>query len=811
VSILELQRFFLTAAAIFCSGSLAWGAPPTGIDFDEGVKPFLGLYCSRCHNSERTKGGINLEIFSAEIDFFRHLERAEEVIEALDHAVMPPEDAPRHPTPELAGKVADWIRWKLDHFDPEEFKHPGYLPSHRLTRTQYRNTIRDLVGVGTEVADDLPTDEASHGFDVIGETQDMSAAHFERYLDAAGYVLDRAFPQEARTSRYEAEELPYVRQFGKDGEDEKVAFPDGADEHDITASEHLIYHTGGIALSHEFPQTGLYEFRLRVWGDRAEGAQRGPSLELKLDAHTVANIGMPSQGPDRSESPSVRVVVRGGMRDIKLDMKGMGVNPAAEDAAKRFNVAAIDFIEIVGPLTGSTEASADVRRRVIAVEPTDELPAREAARRSLAAFSERAFRRPVIDAEVERLMKFYDGASSRGASFDQAMKLALRAVLSSPNFLMHTEHEEATDEHYRLNAFELANRLSYFLWSSMPDEELSAAAADGSLLEPAKLEAQARRMLKDPKSLSLGENFAPQWLALGSLFAVHRDGKLHPNNLGERRFLHQEVVLFFDHLVREDRPIHELLDADYVIVNEWLAGHYEIPGVEGREFRKVMLNGETARRRGGVLGMAGVHLAISHPHDTNPPGRGKWVLDTLLGTPPPPPPPNVPELPKTGSKDMTLRERMTLHREDPNCAGCHRKIDPIGFALENYDQNGAWRDQENGKPLNVSGEMPGGAMIEGPAELRRFLLTEKREAFERNFSKRLLTYALRRGVEFYDEGAIREIISSLHENDARFSSAVIAIVQSFPFQYRQDPLKQTADLEPVGHPPAENPPTTPNQ
>ncbi len=799
---LRPHRWLLTVgAALAAGGSSGYAETGAGFGFEDGAKPFLSRYCSRCHNGERTRGGINLEMFATEADFYRHRQRAEEVIEALEHVAMPPEDAPRQPSAEVREKMAGWLRWKLDHFDPEEFKHPGHLASHRLTRTLYRHTLRDLVGMGMEVADDLPTDEPSHGFDVIGEIQDMSAAHLERYLDAANYVLDRAFPIESRTVKFEAEELPYLRQFGMTGEDEKVNFPQGAAEHEVTDGAHRIYHTGGVTLTHEFPQTGLYEFRVRLWGRRAEGVDRRPGLKLKLDAHTVAGMGIPSHGPDRAETPSSRVIVRGGMRDIKLDMEGMAVNMDAADPTMRFNVAALDFIEIIGPIKEPEEKAAATRERLIPVEPGEGVAPREAARRSLGQFAARAFRRPVADREVERLLAFYDRAAVEERGFDESMKLALKAVLVSPHFLMHIEREEAGGEPHRVTPFELANRLSYFLWSSMPDDELRAAANDGSLHDPAVLEAQTRRMLKDPKARSLAENFAPQWLGLGSLFAVHRDGDLHPNNLRERHFLHQEVVRFFDHVVREDRPIHDLISSDYAIVNDWLAKHYGLPEVEGQEFRKVDLGGEHAARRGGVLGMAGVYLSISHPNDTNPSGRGKWVLDTLLGTPPPPPPPDVPPLPKGGDdKNLTLRERMAIHSDDPSCAACHRKIDPIGFALENYDQNGRWRDKENGKPLDVSGEMPGGAKINGPLELRKFLLTEKRDAFERAFSTRLLTYALRRGLDFYDEGALREIMAALRQNDSHFSAAVVGIVQSYPFQFRQDPAAGTVSTPTGGSP-----------
>ena len=763
------------------------------LDFAKDARPFLDVYCAKCHNAEKSKGGINLDIFKDETSLYRHRARVEEVIEQLSITNMPPEDA-KQPDAALRRNVTDWLRWKLDHFEPNRFRNPGYMPSHRLTRTQYRNTIRDLVGTGMEVAEDLPTDEATFGFDQIGDVQEVSSVHLEKYLQSAAYVLDRVFVPPAKNWSFDPRKLAYVRQFGLSGDDEKVDFPVGAPEHEVTTNAHLLFHTGGVTFSHEFPHTGLYRFKVRLWGDKAEDAKRGPSLKLKLDAHRVGETGVPTQGAARIEEPVIKAVVRAGRHDIKLEMEGMGVATNATDMARRFNQVGLMSIEVIGPVVENEAKAKEILDNLLVVRPGPDIKPKDAARKIVATFAGKAFRRPLDRDEIERLLGFFDRASKRGDTFEDAIKLTLKAVLVSPDFLFHIEHDRSTREPYRVTDFELANRLAYFLWSSMPDAELMRVAANGTLHEPTVLEAQTRRMLKDAKSRALADNFAPQWLGLGSLFAVHRDGKFHPNNLREREDLREEVVSSFDHLVREDRPITELLEADYAFVNEALAKHYGLPEVKGREFRKVALTGDAAKRRGGVLGMAAVHLAVSHPKDTNPSGRGKWVLDVLLGTPPPPPPPNVPQLPKE-EKDgpkIPLRARLSQHRSDPNCAGCHAKIDPIGFALENYDNVGQWREEEAGKPLDVSGQMPGGRTINGPDELRKFLLTEKRALFRHNLTERLLTFALRRGLEFYDEGPVREIVLSVDREQDKVSALIVGVVKSFPFQFRQNPQMTSA-------------------
>ncbi len=805
----SLPLLLLTFAAVACaadadtkrvdliSDSLSDAARPgeqaelTGtksdLEFSRDARPFLDTYCAKCHNAEKAKGGINLDLFTDEVSLYRHRTLVNEVIGQLQHREMPPKDA-KQPEDAARTQLAEWLTWKLANVDYARFRNPGFMPSHRLTRRQYRNTIRDLIGVGMEAADDLPTDEATHGFDHIGDVQDVSAVHLEKYLVATNYILDRVFVPAAKTWTLDPRKMEYVRHFGLSGNDEKITFPADAPDHEITDRAHVIYYTGGVVFSHAFPDTGVYRFKLRVWGGKALHAEQGPKLSLKLDATEVAGRGVPTGGPEKIEVADFKTVVRAGRHDVKFEMENMGVSANATDLAQRLNRVGIESIEIVGPIVENESQAKTVLEGLLVARPGGELTPREAARRVLDRFAARAFRRPVTSSEVDGLLSFYDRASKRSDSYENSIKLALKAALMSPNFLFHLEQDRDTHQAYRIGDFELANRLSYFLWSSMPDDELFVLAAQGTLHEPEVLHAQTLRMLKDAKSRVLAQSFAPQWLGLGSLYAVAREGNFHTDR-GARRMLEDEVVNFFDYLIRENRPITELLNADYTFANESLAKHYGLKDVKGSEFRKVALTGEIAKQRGGVLGMSAVYLSVSHPKDTNPSGRGKWVLDVLLGTPPPPPPPDVPLLPKE-EKDapkLTLRERLSQHRADPNCASCHAKIDPIGFALENYDNVGAWRAQEAGKQLDVSGEMPGGTTINGPDDLRKYLVAEKRDLFRHHLVERLLTFALRRSLEFYDEGPVREISSAIAKEGDGATALVVAIVKSYPFQFRQNP------------------------
>ncbi len=425
--------------------------------------------------------------------------------------------------------------------------------------------------------------------------------------------------------------------------------------------------------------------------------------------------------------------------------------------------------------------------RFIVARPDGALTAEEAARRSIAAFARAAFRRPVEAGEVERLMRLFRRASARGDRFEDAVRLSLRAVLVSPGFLYLLERDRTDVQgSYRVSDHELACRLSYFLWSSMPDAKLAALADSGRLHEPGILELQVRRMLADPKSRAMAEDFAGQWLRVGSLADLAEpDKRLFPEYTPELRdAMVEEAVAYFQAILREDRPVLELLDSHYTFLNDRLARHYGIEGVAGPEFRRVELND---RRRGGVLGMAAMLTLTSYPRRTSPVLRGKWVLEELLGTPPPPPPAMVKSLPTDDRirNGLTFRQRLEMHRKRADCATCHSRLDPLGFGLENFDVLGRWRDQVQQKPVDASGKLTTGEEFVGPAALKTILVETKRELFVRNLVERMLAYALRRGVEYYDAPAVRQIMAELEAKDYRGAALVTAVVESFPFQYRR--------------------------
>ncbi len=437
-------------------------------------------------------------------------------------------------------------------------------------------------------------------------------------------------------------------------------------------------------------------------------------------------------------------------------------------------------------------AKADPARYVV-VWPGAGLSPEEAARRCIATFARRAFRRPVVAAEVDRLMGLFRRAAARGDGFEAAVRLALRAVLVSPGFLYLLERDRTDVQGpARVSDHELACRLSYFLWSSMPDQELADLADSDRLHEPEELEWQVRRMLADPRSRAMAEDFAGQWLRVGSLAELAEpDPRLFPEYTPElRAAMVEEVVAFFHAILREDRPVLELLDTQYTYLNERLAKHYGIEGVSGPEFRRVELKD---RRRGGVLGMAGVLTLTSYPRRTSPVLRGKWVLEELLGTPPPPPPPMIKALPTDDRirNGLTFRQRLETHRKRADCAACHARLDPLGFGLENFDVLGRWRDQVQQKPVDASGKLTSGEEFVGPVALKTILVETKRELFVRNLVERMLAYALRRGVEYYDTPAVKQVLAELEAKDYRGAALVTAVVESFPFQYRRNGATET--------------------
>jgi hypothetical protein len=588
--------------------------------FESDIRPVIERYCVRCHGEAKPKAGVNLARFKTGNSLRRNADLWQRVSDAVGERTMPPPSSKSaEPSDVEREKLVAAIEEILD--ASADGKDPGSSPIQRLTRQQYNNTIRDLLGVDTHPADDFPADGGGGaGFDNNASTLFVPPILMEKYLAAAADVLDKA--------------------------------------------------------------------------------------------------------------------------DAKL---------------WRF------------------------------AEPNDKVSADSAARVSLVEFSRRAFRRPVQPLEVDRFVTLFKRARERGLSYDAALKLACRAVLVSPNFLYLIESDQPAKEPYQVSDFELASRLSYFLWSSMPDDALYRLAARGTLHEPAVLEQETRRMLADPKARALAENFAGQWLRVGTLAqSVEPDRGVFPNYTPElRAAMIEEPIALFHAILREGASLLDLIDCRYSYVNEVLAKHYGIDGVTGPEFRRVEL---VDPNRGGVLGMAGVLTLTSYPRRTSPVLRGKWILEELLGTPPPPPPPDVKVLsPEDKPKDgKSFRQRLEQHREKPACAACHAKLDPLGFGLENFDGVGRWRTELGGEKLDTVGELTSGEKFDGPVELKKILIEKKKDAFVRNVTERMLSYALRRGVDFYDAPTIKQVIAALDANGYRGTVLVTEIVKSFPFQYRRN-------------------------
>ncbi|MEQ9408519.1 MAG: DUF1592 domain-containing protein [Fuerstiella sp.] len=592
------------------------------LHFARQVRPFLETHCVGCHSGDDAEAGIAFDRYKDSANIQQDYDLWEKVLRLIRDRQMPPADEVQ-PTPSEVIDILEALNQQLASFDCSAERHPGRVTLRRLNRAEYNNTIRDLVGLELNLADEFPSDDVGNGFDNIGDVLTIPPVLLEKYLDSARLIAQKVF------------------------EDDQA------------------------------------------------------------------------------------------------------------------------------------------RRRVLRHEAKSDDQMVEVARRNMTEFAERAFRRPVTPEEQDRLFQIMKFAWDQDSPPEVIFQTTIAAVLSSPHFLFRVERDPTADDPdgiRSLDGYELASRLSYFLWSSMPDEELFRLAGTGELTKPSVLQAQAMRMLADPKSRALIDNFGGQWLQLRDVARLQPDPELFPAFDDElRQAMRQETETFFEHLMREDRSVLEFLNADFTFVNERLAQHYGMTDVSGSQFRKVsLMNG-----RRGVLTHASILLLTSNPTRTSPVKRGKWILDNMLGEPPPPPPPNVPEL-EAGAETLgSLREQMEQHRSNPACAVCHVKMDALGFGMENFDAIGMWRDRDGRFKVDSSGELPGGQKFNGAAELMQILVEEQKGEFLRCLSGKMLTYALGRGLVSYDRCAVNEIVAALQQNDNRFSALITAIVVSEPFRMRE--------------------------
>ena len=743
--------------------------------------------CLDCHDAGSEKGGMRLDP-AALADPAADPQRWERVVQKLSHRQMPPVGEPR-PDEATYNRLLAYLESSLDD-DAARKPQPGRTATfRRLTRTEYHNAVRDLLALDTDVAALLPKDEVSHGFDnvTVGE---LSPTLLERYLGAAKSVAAAAIgwvPKEALTQTHQVP-VDLTQELNL------ADLPPGS--------------RGGATAGFHLPADGEYEISLRLARDRnekVEGLRRVHQLDLLVDGAPVQRFTVTPAGRGQRDDELVdrnlhfRLRLSAGEREIAgtfvpvsaaLPESEREPNPARFNADRHPRTQpALYSITVLGPFNSAGPGDTPSRRRIFggAAPKAGEEDAR--AREIVARLARLAFRRPVTGGEIAGLMRFYSDAKKQ-EGFEAGVELALRAMLVSPNFLFRVETDPAGAAPGAVHAvpdLQLASRLSFFLWSSLPDEPLLALAEQGRLREPAVLRREVGRMLADPRAESLVTSFAAQWLYLRNLEWVSPDARLFmgfDDNL--RQAMRRETELFFGSVLREDRSVLDLLRADYTFLNERLAAHYGVPGVQGSQFRRVTLPPDGDR--GGLLTHASILTVTSHPNRTSPVLRGSWILGSILGTPPKPPPPNVPQLKEktdTG-RPLSLREQIAKHRENATCAACHDLMDPVGAALDHYDAIGRWRDSEGGEAVVTTGALPDGTTFNGARELERAIL-KRPELFAQTVAGKLLTYALGRGVELQDAPAVRKIVRDAAPDGYRLSDLVVGVVQSVPFQMRTSP------------------------
>lgn len=774
----------LRAAAL----SLLAASSISAAEPDAGTRKLIQAYCIDCHDDATAKGGLSLESLNPASPV-AHADAWEKVVRKLAHRQMPPIGEAR-PDDAAYTQVVAYLQQSLDRAAAQA-PNPGRTDTfRRLNRTEYQNAVRDLLGVEIDGAALLPQDEPGHGFDNVAVAT-LSPTLLDRYVSAAQKIARLAVGSSGK---------------GPTGDTFRI-------KPDLTQEDHIeglpIGTRGGAVIPYVFPQDGEYEIQVRLARDRneqVEGLRRPHEVELLVDRERVALVTVRPPGADRNAEIvdahlKWRVPIKAGPHDVAVtfpkDPTAL-IETERRPFVVRFNmhrhprqVPALYQVSITGPFDvkgpGDTPS-----RRLIFGDKQDVAGNEDArAREILTRLARRAYRRPVSEEDLRKPLEFFRIGRAEGGTFDTGIEQAVSALLVSPRFLFRMEPTPtgvASGSIYRLNDFELASRLSFFLWSSLPDDALLAAAERGELRNAKQLEAQVRRMLTDDRARNLVTNFAAQWLHLRALDAVTPDLRLFidfDENL--RLALREETELFVESVLREDRSIVDLISADYTFLNERLAKHYGIAGIYGSRFRRVSFANDPGRQRGGLLRQGSVLTVTSYATRTSPVIRGKWILDNLIGTPPPPPPPDVPALDENViSASLSIRERLAQHRANPTCASCHKVIDPVGFSLENFDAIGRWRAAEDHKSVDATGGFPDGRTFTGVAALEQALV-QRPELFAGTLTEKLLIFALGRGVETSDAPAVREIVRRAQADNFRFSALILGIVNSTPFQMRKSP------------------------
>jgi hypothetical protein len=763
---------FATAAVLLIALKGVLGLSPAAAQvsgerdaFQRQVRPLLERYCVDCHSKEAPKAGIVLDRYDDQVAALNDGKTWLRVRDALEGRIMPPADEPQ-PSLEERDGVITWV--EKDYLAAQRVKPQGSTPVviRRLNRREYDNTIRDLLGLDLHLADAFPPDDIGFGFDNVGSALNISPAHVEKYLDAAEIALDKAIvPPDAEG--FPPAELIGLKTYPLPPT-KPVEF-----EHSLKPGQYLVdFSLVRVRISESVPPprlvVGFGKDRRTVEAVRVQDETVVYRYWLKVaEGDKLVHVAL---APGQSENANV------------VKPAGVAANVSGDQRYGSDRGLHVDSMVVRGPVAVQTRDLPESHRKILFCMPGYGDKSRvDCARMVIARFADQAFRRPAQPEEVERILRIFRLADERGESFERAVQIALATVLASPQFLFLTEPDSKREDR-PLTGFELASRLSYFLWSSMPDDDLFREAREGTLR--ANLRRQVVRMLTDSRSDAFVENFVGQWLQLRKLDGVTPDKDLFPGfDKPLRGAMRKETEQYFAHILRNNRSVLELLDSDYTFVNESLARHYGIDGIRGDQFQRVAL---TDRQRGGVLTQASILTLTSNPNRTSPVKRGQWILQQIMGTPPPPPPPDVAKLDESrqAADAASLRERMDAHRAKPECASCHRQMDPLGFALENYDAVGRWRTTDGPFPVDPSGELAGERKFADARELKHLLATTDAKKVARCLIRNMLTYGLGRGLEVYDSPTVEDIRERLSSDNYRIQNIIFGIVESRAFQYR---------------------------
>jgi mono/diheme cytochrome c family protein len=758
-------------------------------------KHMLMQYCTACHNDKLKTAGMSVVPLDAN-NLQANQATWEKILRRLSLGEMPPRGMPRPPKEQ----ISDFTQWLAKSLDDQAAAHPdpGQATVRRLNRAEYANAVRDLLALDVDLGKELPVDDTGYGFDNIADVLTVSPTLMDRYLNVAGKISRLATGQASRKPTSVDYKVPkdlFENAFGVPTYNERASDDLPLDSRGGGAFKYYapydgsytiqVYLNSGTSTESEIDANNRYEVKVELKaGSRIIGASFHKQLALEESLLPRTTSGPRPVKPTQISELAMDVSVDGArVEQIMVPSLAQGPN-----VSQAFYPRDVMQISVVGPNEISGPGDTPSQRKIFICRPSKVLAESACARKILANLAHHAYRRPVSTADIAPLMKLY-AQGRKGSDFDHGIEAALEAILVSPDFLFMRESDPAKTAAgpvHGISDTELATRLSLFLWSSIPDDELLSLAEKNQLSKPSILQQQVSRMLEDPKAKALTDNFAGQWLYLRRLEYQKPDRRAFPEfDQRLRQAMMTETEMFFDGVVKQNRSVLDFLDANYTYVNQRLAEHYGIAGVYGTTFRKVSL--DQGSHRGGLLGQGAILTVTSYNNRTSVVLRGKWILENILAAPPPPPPPNVPTLNDTkNGKTLTVRQQMEMHRANPVCASCHTKMDPLGFSLENYDAVGAWRTGYAGQLVDASAVLPDGTKFDGPAGLQSILLTRK-EQFVEALTERLMTYALGRGLESYDMPAVRGVRYQAAKDDFRMQSIILGIVQSVPFMMRRTP------------------------